>query len=106
MVQFCSYSSIGTLVLLIVLDLATDVYLSRFTRDSIGPKLLGTLIPPVYLHLVTVIVWFLVVLETVFTVFMISVTYRLFGSGWGDFDVLTYLDWSWLGTPVLNGLSE
>jgi hypothetical protein len=50
--------------------------------------------------------WALLLLETIFTICLIATSYRLFGSGWGDLDILNQLNWSWLASQPLNGLGE
>jgi hypothetical protein len=62
---------------------------------------LSTLNPPVMFT-----AWSLLLLETLFTVCLVATSYRIFGSGWGDLDILIRLNWSWLALQPLNGLGE
>jgi hypothetical protein len=48
----------------------------------------------------------LFLVETLFTVFCNVLAWKTLGAGWGDPDVLVVLDWSWLTTPFLTGISE
>ncbi|KAK0209858.1 hypothetical protein IW262DRAFT_1415588 [Armillaria fumosa] len=48
-------------------------------------------------------VWFIFLLELVFTIFATIAAWDQYGPGWGDVDSLLLIDWSWEPLPPLNG---
>ncbi|KAG7447213.1 uncharacterized protein BT62DRAFT_1004792 [Guyanagaster necrorhizus] len=48
-------------------------------------------------------VWLIFLLEVIFTIFSTIAAWNLYADGWGDVDMLSYIDWSWEPLPALNG---
>ncbi|KAK0213570.1 hypothetical protein IW262DRAFT_316584 [Armillaria fumosa] len=48
-------------------------------------------------------VWFIFLLEVVFTIFTTIAAWNQYAKGWGDVNTLSYIDWSWEPLPALNG---
>ncbi|KAK0432724.1 hypothetical protein EV421DRAFT_1493487 [Armillaria borealis] len=48
-------------------------------------------------------VWFIFLLELVFTIFTTIAAWNQYGPGWGDVDSILFIDWSWEPLPPLNG---
>ncbi|PBK71633.1 hypothetical protein ARMSODRAFT_1016642 [Armillaria solidipes] len=48
-------------------------------------------------------VWFIFLLEVVFTTFTTIAAWDQYAGGWGDVNTLSYIDWSWEPLPALNG---
>ncbi|KAF7341673.1 hypothetical protein MSAN_02065500 [Mycena sanguinolenta] len=78
-----SYMLYGVLVVQIYL------YTEMFPTDRKGLKIL---------------VWVMFFFETLFTVFMTSAAWSMFGSGWGDVNILLQLNWSWGLLPLVSGI--
>ncbi|PBK88113.1 hypothetical protein ARMGADRAFT_1168281 [Armillaria gallica] len=50
-------------------------------------------------------VWFIFLLEFIFTIFSTIAAWNQYGPGWGDVDSILFLDWSWTALPQLNNKS-
>ncbi|KAK0201033.1 hypothetical protein DFS33DRAFT_1356566 [Desarmillaria ectypa] len=48
-------------------------------------------------------VWFIFILELVFTIFSTIAAWNQYGPGWGDINSILLIDWSWEPLPSLNG---
>ncbi|KAG7447197.1 uncharacterized protein BT62DRAFT_67947 [Guyanagaster necrorhizus] len=48
-------------------------------------------------------VWFIFLLEIVFTIFSTIAAWDQYGPGWGDVNSILLIDWSWEPLPSLNG---
>ncbi|PBK85824.1 hypothetical protein ARMGADRAFT_1017632 [Armillaria gallica] len=49
-------------------------------------------------------VWFMFLLELIFTIFTTIAAWDQYGPGWGDVDSLMFIDWSWEPLAQLNGI--
>ncbi|KAJ6453550.1 hypothetical protein C8R45DRAFT_1039039 [Mycena sanguinolenta] len=49
-------------------------------------------------------VWVVFFFETLFTILITSGAWSMFGSGWGDVDILVQLNWSWGPLPLVGGI--
>jgi len=65
------------------------LYWINFPKDQVGIK---------------IYVWFMFLLETIFTIFTTIAAWDQFGANWGDPQSLLVIDWSWEPLPSLNGL--
>ncbi|KAF7378438.1 hypothetical protein MSAN_00270700 [Mycena sanguinolenta] len=75
--------------------------------------LYGVLIVQIYMYTemfpndrkgLKVLVWVLFFFETFFTILATVAAWSMFGSGWGDVDVLLQLNWSWGLLPLISGV--
>ncbi|PBK89866.1 hypothetical protein ARMGADRAFT_319255 [Armillaria gallica] len=48
-------------------------------------------------------VWFIFLLELIFTIFTTIAAWDQYGPGWGDVNSLMFVDWSWEPLPPLSG---
>ncbi|KAF7341752.1 hypothetical protein MSAN_02074000 [Mycena sanguinolenta] len=51
-----------------------------------------------------ILVWVVLFFETCFTALMTVAAWNMFGSGWGQLDVLLQLNWSWGFLPFVSGI--